>query len=134
MARAVRFDRYGGPEVLYITDVEVPAPSPGEVIVEVRAAGINPGEAKIRAGLNAEQFPATFPSGQGSDLAGVVSAVGDGVAQFAVGDEVLGWSWRRSSQAEFVEVPADQLIPSRPHSAGRSLARSTSSARPRSRP
>lgn len=114
MARAVRFDRYGGPDVLYIADVEVSPPSPGEVIVEVHAAAINPGEAKIRAGVGAERFPATFPSGQGSDLAGVVSALGDGVSQFAVGDEVMGWSWRRSSQAEFVDVPADQLIPKPP--------------------
>jgi NADPH:quinone reductase len=110
MARAVRFDRYGDRDVLYIADIEVPAPPPGEVLVEVRAAGINPGEAKIRSGANAERFPATFPSGQGSDLAGVISAVGGGVTEFAVGDEVLGWSWRRSSQAEFVVVPADQLI------------------------
>jgi len=110
MARAVRFDGYGDRDVLYVADVDVPVPPPGEVVVEVRAAGINPGEAKIRSGVNAERFPATFPSGQGSDLAGVVSAVGDGVTEFAVGDEVMGWSWRRSSQAEFVVVPADQLI------------------------
>jgi NADPH:quinone reductase-like Zn-dependent oxidoreductase len=55
-------------------------------------------------------FPATFPSGEGSDLAGVVSAVGGAVTDFAVGDEVLGWSWRRSSHAEFVAVPVNQLI------------------------
>jgi NADPH:quinone reductase len=110
MARAVRFDRYGDRDVLYVADVEVLAPPAGEVLVAVRAAGINPGEAKIRAGANAERFPATFPSGQGSDLAGIVNAVGEGVTEFRVGDEVLGWSWRRSSQAEFVTVPADQLI------------------------
>jgi NADPH:quinone reductase len=57
-----------------------------------------------------EIFPATFPSGEGSDLAGVVSSVGDGVTAFARGDEVLGWSWRRSSQAEHVAVPVTQLI------------------------
>jgi NADPH:quinone reductase len=110
MARAVRFDGYGDRDVLYVADVDVPVPPPGEVVVEVRAAGINPGEAKIRSGVNAERSPATFPSGQGSDLAGVVSAVGDGVTEFAVGDEVMGWSWRRSSQAELVVVPASQLI------------------------
>jgi NADPH:quinone reductase-like Zn-dependent oxidoreductase len=110
MARAVRFDRYGGRDVLYVADVDVPAPPPGEVVVEVRAAGINPGEAKIRSGASADRFPATFPSGQGSDLAGVVSAVRDGVTEFSVGDEVLGWSWRRSSHAEYVAVPVEQLI------------------------
>jgi NADPH2:quinone reductase len=110
MARAIRFDHYGDREVLYVADVAVPEPALGEVVVEVRAAGINPGEAAIREGALEESFPATFPSGEGSDLAGVVSAVGEGVAEFAVGDEVLGWSWRRSSQAEFVAVPITQLI------------------------
>jgi NADPH:quinone reductase-like Zn-dependent oxidoreductase len=110
MARAVRFDRYGDRDVLYVADVEVPEPAIDEVVVEVRAAGINIGEVAIRSGALEASFPATFPSGEGSDLAGVVSAVGDGVTDFAVGDEVLGWSWRRSSQAEYVAVPVTQLI------------------------
>jgi NADPH:quinone reductase len=110
MSRAVRFDRYGGLGVLYVADVPIPEPAAGEVVVEVRAAAINPGESRIREGALEKSFPATFPSGEGSDLAGVVSAVGDGVADFAVGDEVLGWSWRRSSQAEHVAVPVTQLI------------------------
>lgn len=109
-ARAVRFDRYGGREVLYIADVDMPAPGPGEVVVEVRAAGINPGEAAIRTGAMHEMFPATFPSGEGSDLAGVVTAVGDGVTEFGLGDEVLGFSFRRSSHATHVAVPVGQLI------------------------
>jgi NADPH:quinone reductase-like Zn-dependent oxidoreductase len=108
--RAVRFDHYGDRDVLRVEDVEVPAPPPGEVLVAVRAAGINPGEAAIRSGAMADLFPATFPSGQGSDLAGVVVAAGDGVAQFTAGDEVLGWSWRRSSHASHVLVPADQVV------------------------
>jgi len=109
-ARAVRFDRYGDRSVLYIAEVPIPRPAAAEVLVEVRAAGINPGEASIRVGALREQFPSTFPSGQGSDLAGVVIAIGDGVTDFAVGDEVLGYSWRRSSQATHVVVPATQLI------------------------
>ena len=110
MPRAVRFDHYGGVEVLYVAEVEVPSPAAGEVVVEVKAAGINPGEASIREGHLASRFPSTFPSGQGSDLAGVVFAVGEGVTKFAVGDEVLGWSWTRSSQADYTVVPVDQLI------------------------
>jgi NADPH2:quinone reductase len=110
MARAVRFDAYGDRDVLYVADVPIPTPPKGEVVVEVRAAAINPGEAAIRSGALAEVFPATFPSGEGSDLAGIVHSVGDGVTGFDVGDEVLGWSWRRSSQADYVAVPADQLI------------------------
>ena len=108
--RAVRFDRYGDRDVLYVADVETPKPPPGEVLIEVRAASINPGEASIRKGFLHERFPATFPSGLGTDLAGVVSSVGYGVTEFAPGDEVLGWSWRRSSQAEYVTVPVTQLV------------------------
>jgi NADPH:quinone reductase len=110
MPRAVQFNRYGDRDVLVIADVEAPVPAAGEVVVEVRAAGINPGEAAIRSGALEARFPGTFPSGQGSDLAGVVSSIGDGVTAFRVGDEVLGWSWRRSSQAEYVAVPVAQLI------------------------
>jgi NADPH2:quinone reductase len=110
MTRAVRFDHYGGLDVLEVVDVEVPAPPPGEVTVEVRAAGINPGEMAIRQGFLEERFPATFPSGEGSDLAGVVVAVGGGVAAFAVGDEVMGWTDRRGSHAERLNVAVDQLI------------------------
>lgn len=110
MARAVRFDRYGGVDELHVADVEVPRAAAGEVVVAVRAAGINPGEAVIRQGALDAVLPATFPSGQGSDLAGIVSEVGEGVAEIAVGDRVLGWSARRSSQAQYVAVPADQLI------------------------
>jgi NADPH2:quinone reductase len=109
-ARAVRFDHYGGREVLYVADIPMPTAASGEVVVAVRAAGINPGEASIRRGLLDAVFPATFPSGEGSDLAGVVTEVGQGVDQWAPGDEVLGFSFRRSSHATHVAVPADQLI------------------------
>jgi NADPH:quinone reductase len=109
-SRAVRFDRYGDRSVLYVTDVPIPTPSSGEVVVEVKAAAINPGEAAIRSGALHDRFPATFPSGEGSDLAGVVSDVGSGVDGFAVGDPVLGFSFRRSSHATYVSVPVSQLI------------------------
>jgi NADPH:quinone reductase-like Zn-dependent oxidoreductase len=109
MSRAVRFDSYGGVDVLEVHEVPRPVPARGEVLVEVRAAGINPGEAMIRRGALHDRWPATFPSGQGSDLAGVIVELGDGVQGFAVGDEVLGFSEQRSSQAEFVAVPAAQV-------------------------
>ena len=114
MARAVQFDSYGDIDVLHVAEVPVPVAAEGEVVVEVRAAGMNPGEAAIRKGLFDAMVPATFPSGQGSDLAGVISEVGPEVHGFAVGDEVLGWSWRRSSQAEYVQVPIGQLV-AKPH-------------------
>ena len=110
-ARAVRFDRYGGRDVLYVADIDMPSPGPGEVLVEVLAAGINPGEAGIRLGAMHEIFPATFPSGEGSDLAGVVLVVGPEVTEFTVGDEIMGFSLRRSSHATHTVVPVGQLIP-----------------------
>jgi NADPH:quinone reductase-like Zn-dependent oxidoreductase len=109
MAKAVQFDSYGGLDVLEVRDVPRPVPGAGEVLVEVRAAGINISEAAIRAGAVRDMFPATFPSGQGSDLAGVVAELGSDVTGFAVGDEVIGFSNLRSSHAEYVTVPANQL-------------------------
>src|ERR1700712_4975484 len=92
MPQAVRFDAYGDIDVLRVEDVERPVPGAGQVLVKVKAAGINPGEASIRQGFMAERWPATFPSGQGSDLAGVVDEVGEGVEEYAAGDEVLGFT------------------------------------------
>ena len=111
MSKAVRFEEYGGSEVLRVVDVPVPEPGEGEVLVRVKAAGINPGEAKIREGLLHAQWPATFPSGQGSDLAGIVEKLGPGVSGFAVGDEVIGFTNRRASHAEYVVVEAGDLTP-----------------------
>jgi NADPH:quinone reductase-like Zn-dependent oxidoreductase len=120
--QAVRFDHYGEIDVLNVVEVPRPHPGPGRVVVDVAAAAINPGEASIRKGLMDQMFPATFPSGQGSDLAGVVAEVGEGVDTVAVGDEVIGWSDERSSQAEAVDLPADHVVPRPPkvswHAAG----------------
>jgi NADPH:quinone reductase-like Zn-dependent oxidoreductase len=111
MPKAVRYDNYGGVDVLNVVEVPRPVPGPGEVLVQVKAAGINPGEAKIRDGLLAERWPSTFPSGQGSDLAGIVAETGPGVTGVAVGDEVIGYTDNRASQAEFVVVEAGHLTP-----------------------
>jgi len=110
MPKAVQFESYGESDVLQVVDVELPVPGPGEVRVSVVAAGINPGEAAIRRGYMDSLFPAHFPEGQGSDFAGVVDALGDGVDSVAVGDEVIGFTDGRNSQAEFVVVPAERVI------------------------
>src|SRR6202167_6820709 len=109
LVKAVRFDEYGGVDVLKVVDVPRPVPGPGQVLVQVKAAGINPGEAKIREGLLHSRWPATFPSGEGSDLAGVVAGTGPGVTRFAAGDEVIGWTDNRASQAEYVVVEEQHL-------------------------
>jgi NADPH:quinone reductase-like Zn-dependent oxidoreductase len=109
MPKAVRFNQYGEIDVLQLVDVEQPEPGSGQVLVKVKAAGINPGEASIRKGLLHQRWPATFPSGEGSDLAGIIVAVGEGVQGFAEGDEVIGFTHKRASHAEFVVVEASDL-------------------------
>jgi NADPH:quinone reductase-like Zn-dependent oxidoreductase len=109
--KAVQIDEYGGVEVLDVRDVQRPEPGPDQVLVAVRAAGINPSEGAMRAGLVRNFFPLAFPSGQGSDLAGVVQAVGASVKGVAVGDEVIGYTDNRASHAEYVVVEAINLTP-----------------------
>ena len=109
--RAVRYDRVGGPEVLYVAEVAPPAAGISEVVVAVRAVGLNLFDSKVRAGLIA--WPAPFPRGLGGDLAGVVAEVGSGAAYadgtpIAVGDDVLGWG--SATLQDRVAVPAVQLV------------------------
>jgi NADPH:quinone reductase-like Zn-dependent oxidoreductase len=111
MSTAVRFDRYGPADVLKVVEVERPVPGPGQVLVRVKAAGINLGEAKIREGLFHERWPTTFPSGQGSDLAGIVEELGEGVKHVAVGDEVISFTENRASHAALALVEQDDLVP-----------------------
>jgi NADPH:quinone reductase-like Zn-dependent oxidoreductase len=111
MPRAVRYYEFGGIDVLRVDEVERPVPGDGQVLVRVKAAGVNPSEAVIRTGALSKVFPSTFPSGQGSDLAGVIEEVGTGVGGFSPGDEVIGFSNNRASQAELVLVEAGDLTP-----------------------
>jgi NADPH:quinone reductase-like Zn-dependent oxidoreductase len=107
--KAVRFDKYGGIDVLKVVDVPVPEPGQGEALVKVKAASINPGEAKVREGVLHARWPATFPSGEGSDLAGIVTKIGPGVSGVNAGDEVIGFTDRRASHAEYVVAEAQNL-------------------------
>src|SRR5690349_13161683 len=85
--RAVRFHRHGGPEVLQIDDVEVPAPGPGEARIEVRGSSVNHLDIWVRRGLPG--LPPSLPHIPGCDAAGVVAELGPGVKGLAVGDRVL---------------------------------------------
>lgn len=107
--KAVRFDKYGGIDVLHVADLPMPEPASGEALIRVKAAAINPGEAKIREGFFHSTWPATFPSGEGSDFAGTVTKLGAGAAGFAVGDEVIGFTDKRASHAEYVVAEARNL-------------------------
>src|SRR5271170_629569 len=107
--KAIRFNQYGAVDVLEVVGAPVPEPGQGEALIKVKAASINPGEAKIREGLLHARWPATFPSGEGSDLAGIVAETGPGVTSFSAGDEVIGWTDNRASQAEYIVVEAQHL-------------------------
>ena len=87
--RAVRFEQYGGPEVLEIADVEEPHPGPGRIRIRVHAAGVNAADWKVRSGRMA-RGPLEAPRGTGMDAAGVVDELGEGVTDVAVGDRVFG--------------------------------------------
>lgn len=109
MPRAVQFDQYGTVDVLHIAEVPHAVPGDDEACVEVVCAGINPGEIAVRDGRLHQRFPATFPSGQGSDFAGRVVALGRNVVTFSIGDDVIGYTDGRASQADYVLVPAGYL-------------------------
>lgn len=117
--QAVIVTRFGGPEVLELREVPPPVPRPGEVLVRVRAAGVNPLDWKLRNGelrLVSAKRPPYIP---GSDLAGLVAAVGDGVAAFRPGDRVFGWTvafrGEPGTYADFAVVPATQLLATPPN-------------------
>lgn len=84
----VRFDRFGGPEVLQVVEEPVAEPGPGEVRVALRAAGLNPADYKRRAAPG--PYDVTFPAGIGRELAGIVEATGPGVERLVAGDQVFG--------------------------------------------
>ena len=111
MSRAVRFERWGGPDVLHVVDVPSPAPGAGEVRVTVRAAGVTAAESAAREGALAQLYPTAFPAGTGVEFAGVVTGTGPGVESVAVGEEVLGWSPERGGHADVVVVPAEAVVP-----------------------
>ena len=113
MARAVVATGFGGPEVLAVEDVEVPAPAAGEVTVEVRAAAVNPFDVKVYGGAMGAD-PGDLPLRLGLEVAGVVTAVADGaegrLGPVSVGDEVIGYPVS-GGYAETVTVPAGSVLP-----------------------
>ena len=89
--KAVRFHEYGDPGVLRHEDVEQPVPGPGEVRLRVAASAFNPVDDGLRGGYLQGPFPVTLPHIPGIDVAATVDALGDGVENVAVGDEVIGF-------------------------------------------
>jgi NADPH2:quinone reductase len=106
--KAVRFATYGGPDVLEYCDVERPRPRPGEILVSVIAAGVNPADHKFRSGGLAAHRPKVLPLVPGMDIAGRVTDVGAGASDMDVGDIVFGMlpPARLGGYAEFVAASA----------------------------
>ncbi|MFF1486359.1 NADP-dependent oxidoreductase [Streptomyces sp. NPDC058319] len=92
MAKAYVFTRYGGPETEALVDIDRPRPGPGQILVAVRAAGVNPVDWKLRDGFRrpGDTGEPVFPIVFGSEASGVVEEVGEGVTGFVPGDEVFG--------------------------------------------
>lgn len=110
--KAALYDRFGGPEVLYVGTLPIPEPKAGEALVRVRALSVNGGETAARSGKYAAFLGSAFPQRVGVDLVGEVAALGDGASGLDVGDRVwgvLGASSGFGSAAEYVTVPADRL-------------------------
>jgi NADPH2:quinone reductase len=106
--KALRCRQHGGPELLTVEDIAAPVPKAGEVVVNVKAAGVNFPDALIIQ--NKYQFKPALPFTPGGELAGVVAAVGDGVTRVRVGDAVIGFTgW--GAFAEQAVLPAEGLIP-----------------------
>lgn len=111
--RAVYYNSHGSVDVLNIGELPVPSPGPDEVLVQVAAAGVNPIDRRLRAGELTEYIERTFPVVPGWDLAGRITAVGDNVEGWQVGDEVSGlaftWSIQHGTYAEFAPVNASSI-------------------------
>src|SRR6202522_2507113 len=105
--KAIVVHEYGGPEVLKYDDYPDPVPGPGEVLVRVAAASVNPIDYKRRAGLTKNFYPMTFPGLIGVDMSGAVAKLGPGVEGFSVGDQVFAMA--DNTYAELCGVKADVL-------------------------
>jgi NADPH:quinone reductase-like Zn-dependent oxidoreductase len=105
--KAVVLHEYGPPSKLKYEDFPDPKPGPGEVLVAVRGASLNPVDWKMRSGAAKDHFPVTFPAVLGRDAAGVVRELGEGVEGFAVGDRVFALAW--ATYAELCVIKASDL-------------------------
>jgi NADPH2:quinone reductase len=104
--RAIRFSQTGGPEVLELVEVQTPTPGPGQILIRNEAVGINFIDTYHRTGL----YPVKLPSGLGSEAAGVVEAVGDGVTRFQVGDLAASAGDALGAYADYAVVSAERAV------------------------
>src|SRR6202051_4633012 len=107
--KAIRIHEFGGPDVLKLEEIPTPKPDAGQVLVKVRAAGVNPYDTYMRAGTYAIKPP--LPYTPGSDAAGVVEAVGSGVTKVKPGDRVYTAKTLSGAYAEYTLAQEDQVQP-----------------------
>ncbi|GEJ56538.1 NADP-dependent oxidoreductase [Anaeromyxobacter diazotrophicus] len=111
--KAARIASYGHPDAIAVTEVDVPAPGPGQVLLEVHASSLNPVDTYIREGSRQQRFPLSLPVTLGYDVAGVVKRLGAGVGSLRVGDEVYGQAavttGGSGAFAEYAVAPAARL-------------------------
>ncbi|MBU0553627.1 NAD(P)-dependent alcohol dehydrogenase [Myxococcota bacterium] len=110
--QAITYTAYGPSSVMRLTEIPKPSPQPGEVVVQAKAASINPIDWKLRDGLMKMMTGKVFPRGMGCDVSGIVTQVGARVRDLQEGDEVFGWIPYKHANAfaEFVVVPAQTLV------------------------
>ncbi|KQV05158.1 NADP-dependent oxidoreductase [Leifsonia sp. Root112D2] len=113
MSRFVRYEEFGGPEVLKLIEVQPPTAGPGQVRVHVRVAGLNPVDWKIFTGPAAPAYGSALPMGIGNDFSGVIDQVGDGVTDWKLGDEVFGGA-RNLAGADYIVHDADASLVRKP--------------------
>src|SRR4051812_8712310 len=108
--KAIQFDAFGGPEVLHLADVPEPHAGKGQVRLRLKAIGVNPFDAKVRSGAMEQQFKTRLPTILGSEVAGVVDEVGEGVSAFKNGDEVFG----ASESGAYAELAVARVVAPKP--------------------
>jgi NADPH:quinone reductase-like Zn-dependent oxidoreductase len=106
MPKAYAFTEYGGPETQTFIDLPRPVPGPGQLLVAVHAAGVNPVDWKVRAGYLREVLPLTLPAVLGTEISGVVEDIGDGFEGFSIADETFGALPLVGGYAEYALLPA----------------------------
>lgn len=115
--RAANFSEFGGPEVVRISSMDVPELKEGEVLIKVKAAGVNPVDTVIRQGYYKDKIPHSFPLIPGWDVAGVVEDRGHGARRFSIGDGVYAYARRPEIKwgtfAEYLVIP-DSYLASKP--------------------
>ncbi|MCQ4318261.1 NADP-dependent oxidoreductase [Stutzerimonas zhaodongensis] len=119
--KAMTYERYGEPDVLQLTEQPMPKVAPGEVLIRVRCAAVNPVDWKLMSGKLDAVMPTFFPVIPGWDVAGTVEAVGFDAPEFVPGDEVLSYARKDFVQggtyAEFVSVPV-RMVAHKPQALG----------------